>query len=236
MRVDRRDFVKVCVGGSVLAMANWDSLVLAGGFEAFPAAILTNKIGIPLKGAEIPTGEALVFSYPVAGVPCFLINLGEKTTRANPKLAGEQGEYDWAGGVGPHGQFVAYVAICTHQMSYPVQEVSFLRYAQDGSSLANAPKRIICCAHSSVFDPAEGARPVGGPATFPLLPVRLAYDPVSDELSADGIIGMDFIKRFFRTYKRDLIAKYGPGGYRQPIEGKTVAMPLSQYSEAVPAC
>ncbi|MDD5366388.1 MAG: Rieske 2Fe-2S domain-containing protein [Gallionellaceae bacterium] len=234
--MDRRDFVKVCAGGTALALANWDSLVLAGGFEAFPAAKLTNKIGIPLKATEIPTGEALVFSYPVAGVPCFLINLGKKTTKPKPGLRGESDEYNWAGGVGPHGQFVAYVGICTHQLSYPTQEVSFLRYAVDGSSVADAPNRIVCCAHSSVFDPVEGGRPVGGPATFPLLPVRLAYDPVSDEISADGIIGMEFIKRFMKTYKRDLIAKYGPGGYLQPVEGKAIAMPLSQYSEVVPAC
>lgn len=235
--MDRRGFVKVCAGGAVLAATNWNNLALAGEFEAFPAAKLTNKIGIPLKGAEIPTGEALVFSYPVAGVPCFLINLGDKSGEPNPKMAGENGdEYKWTGGVGPRGQFVAYVAICTHQLSYPQREVSYLRYADTGSELAGAPKRIVCCAHASVFDPAQGAKPVGGPATFPLLPIRLAYDPVSDELAADGILGMDLIRRFFKTYKRDLIAKYGPGGYRQPVEGKTIALPLSEYSAAVPAC
>lgn len=234
--MDRRDFVKVCAGGAALAMANWNNLVLAGSFEAFPAAKLTNKIGIPLKATEIPTNEAMVFSYPVAGVPCFLINLGDKSGQATPGLDREGDKYNWAGGVGPHGQFVAFVAICTHQMSYPQQEVSYLRFADDGSELAGGPKRIVCCAHASVFDPSKGASVVSGPATFPLLPIRLAYDPVSDELSADGIMGMDFIKRFFSIYKRDLIAKYGPGGYRQPIEGKTIAMPLSQYSEAVPAC
>jgi len=66
--------------------------------------------------------------------------------------------------------------------------------------------------------------------------VRLAHDPVSDELTADGILGMDYIKRFFNTYQRDLIARYGPGGYRQPVEGKTAAMPLSEFSAVVPAC
>lgn len=234
--MDRRGFVKLCAGGTALAMANWNSLVLAGGFEAFPVAKLSNKIGIPLKASEIPTGEALVFAYPVAGVPCFLINLGTKSGQTMAGLAGETGAYDWAGGVGPHGQFVAFVAICTHQMSYPQQEVSYLRYVTEGSELAGGPNRIVCCAHASVFDPAEGARPVSGPSTFPLLPIRLAYDPVSDEIAADGIMGMDYIRRFFKTYKRDLIARYGPGGYRQPVEGKTMALPLSEYSAVVPAC
>jgi Rieske Fe-S protein len=234
--MDRRKFVKVCAGGTALAMANWNSLVLAGSYEAFPPAKLTNKFGIPLKAAEIPTGEALVFAYPVMGVPCFLINLADKGSQAMAKLPGEAGEYAWAGGVGPRGQIVAYVAICTHQMSFPQSEVSYLRYAPSGSELAGGPKRIVCCAHASVFDPAEGARPVSGPSTIPLLPISLSYDPISDELVADGIMGMDFIKRFFKTYKRDLVAKYGPGGYLQPVEGKTAAVPLSEYSAAVPAC
>lgn len=87
-----------------------------------------------------------------------------------------------------------------------------------------------------MFDPTEGAKVESGPATMPLLPVRLAYDPVSDELTADGIMGMEYIKRFFKSYKRDLIARYGPGGCHQPVEGKSAAVPLSQYSEAIPAC
>lgn len=233
--MDKRSFLKACAGGASLALANWNSLVLAGDFEAFPPARLTNKIGIPLKAAELPAGEALVFAYPVAGVPCFLINLGDRSGKAG-KLAGEAGDYDWTGGVGPNSRIVAFVAICTHQMSYPQAEVSYLRYAAQGSELAGGPGRIVCCAHASVFDPAQGAKPVSGPATFPLLPVRLAYDPVSDELAADGILGMDYIKRFFTTYKRDLIARYGPGGYRQPVEGKTAAVPLSEFSAVVPAC
>lgn len=234
--MDRRGFVKICAGSAALAMANWNETVLAGGFESFPAAKLTNKIGAPLKGAEIPTGEALVFSYPVAGVPCFLINLGDHPSKSDLTLKGEDGDYIWKGGVGPKGQFVAFVAICTHQMSYPQPEVSYLRYAAEGSEIAGGPGRIVCCAHASVFDPAAGASVVSGPATAPLLPVRLAYDPVSDELSADGIMGMAYIKRFFNTYKADLNARYGLGGYRIDVGNKTTCIPLSQYSGVVPAC
>ena len=57
-----------------------------------------------------------------------------------------------------------------------------------------------------------GAKVVIGPAPMPLMPVRLVYDPGTDELSADGIMGMAYIKRFFTTYKADLIARFGPGG------------------------
>lgn len=234
--MDRRGFVKVCAGSAALALANWDRMAVAAGFEAFPAAKLTNQFGVPLKGGEIPTGEALVFSYPVAGVPCFLINLGDRPSKSKTALKNEDGDYQWQGGVGPEGQFVAFVAICTHQMSYPQPEVSYMRYAASGSELAGGPGKIVCCAHASVFDPADGARVVSGPSPMPLLPVSLVYDPISDELSADGIMGMGYIKRFFKTYKAELNARFGPGGYRQEVGGKTVCIPLSQYSGVVPTC
>lgn len=234
--MDRRGFVKICAGGAALTLAGLERVVLASDFEAFPAASLTDKQGNPLKSSEIPGGEAWVFSYPFVGVPCFLINLGDRPAKISMALKNEEGDYTWKGGVGPKGNFVAFVAICTHQMSYPQPEVSYLRYAASGSELAGGPGKIVCCAHASVFDPAEGARVVSGQAPMPLLPVRLAYDAAKDELSATGIMGMEFVQRFFKTYKRDLNARFGPGGYRQEVGGKTVCLPLSQYSGVVPAC
>jgi Rieske Fe-S protein len=229
--------VKLCAGSAAMALANWDQhMAIAASFEAFPAAKLTNKLGAPLKGANIPTDEALVFAYPLAGVPCFLINLGDRPSKSNTALKNEDGDYQWQGGVGPKGQFVAFVAICTHQMSYPQPKVSYLRYAASGSELAGGPGRIVCCAHGSVYDPADGAKVVVGPTPMPLLPVSLVYDPVSDELSANGIMGMDFIQRFFKTYKADLIARFGPGGYRQEVGEKIACIPISQYSGIVPSC
>lgn len=234
--MDRRGFVKVCAGSAALALANWERMAVAAGFETFPTAKLTYKTGAPLKGADVPTDEAWVFSYPLAGVPCFLINLGDRPSKANVALKNDDGDYRWLGGVGPKAQFVAFVAICTHQLSYPQPEVSYLRYATSGSELAGGPGKIVCCAHGSVFDPTAGATVVSGPAPMPLMPVRLAYDPGSDELSADGIMGMTYIRRFFKTYKADLNARLGPGGYRQEVGGKTACIPLSQYSGLVPTC
>lgn len=211
----------MCAGGAALAMANWDQMVMAGEFESFPPAKLTKKDGAPLKASQSTTREAMVFAYPLAGVPCFLINLGEHS--------GETG-------VGPKNQYVAYVAICTHQLSYPQPEVSYLRFATEGSELAGGPNRIVCCAHASVFDPAEGAKVISGPAGMPLLPVRLSYDAATDELSATGIMGMDFVRTFFNTYKGDLNARYGRGAYREAVGASTATLPLSEYSGVVPAC
>jgi len=234
--MDRRGFVKLCSGSAAgLSLADWTHRAAAADFEAAPPARLVGGDGVPLKAADIPAGEALVFAYPMAGVPCFLINLGDRA--AHPaSMRNEDGDYAWPGGVGPGGRFVAFVAICTHQMSYPQPAVSYLRYAASGSELAGAPGRIVCCAHASAFDPAEGARVTGGPATLPLLPVRLAYDAASDGLAADGILGMAFVQRFFKTYKADLNARFGPGGYREAVGDTTACVPLSRYSGVVPTC
>ena len=234
--MDRRGFVKVCAGSAALALANWERTAVAAGFETFPAAKLTDRLGAPLKGANIPTDEALVFAYPMAGLPCFLLNLGDRPGKPNAALKNEDGDYAWQGGVGPKAQFVAFVAICTHQLSYPQPEVSYMRYAANGSELAAGPGKIVCCVHGSVFDPTAGAAVVSGPAPMPLLPVRLVHDPARDELSADGIMGMEFIQRFFKTYKADLNARLGPGGYRRDVGAQTACIPLSQYSGVVPTC
>lgn len=234
--MDRRGFVKICAGSAALALAGVDRAVLAGEFEGHPPARLTDKQGNPLKASQVTTAEAMVFSYPFAGVPCFLINLGDRPSKAGVSLKNDEGGYTWKGGVGPKGNFVAFVAICTHQMSYPQPEISYLRYAASGSELAGAPGRIVCCAHASVFDPAEGARVISGQATIPLMPVRLVYDAASDGLYADGIMGTELIQRFFKTYRADLNARYGVGGYRQEVGDKIACIPLSQYSGVVPAC
>lgn len=235
--MDRRGFVKLCGGSAAaFALADWTHRAAAAEFEAAPPARLVDRGGVPLKAADIPVGEALVFAYPMAGVPCFLINLGDRAARSAAALHNDEGDYAWPGGVGPKGRYVAFVAICTHQMSYPQPEVSYLRYAASDSELAGAPGRIVCCAHASVFDPAEGARVTGGPAPMPLLPVRLAYAAASDGLTANGILGMAFVQRFFKTYKADLNARFGPGGYREAVGDATACVPLSGYSGSVPAC
>ena len=50
------------------------------------------------------------------------------------------------------GQFVAYSAICTHQ----------------GCTVAYRDSQLACPCHGSVFDPANGAEVVSGPAQTPL--------------------------------------------------------------------
>lgn len=230
--MDRRRFARCCSGALLTpGLAAW-----ADAIEDWAPARLVGADGRPLKATQVPTREALVFAYPLKGIPCYLIKVGAHQPQAHALSSPDDGDYASPQGVGPAGNLVAFVAICTHQLSYPTPEVSYLRYAASGSELAGAPGRIVCCAHGSVYDPAQGGVRVSGPAPNPLMPVRLAWDAASDELTATGAVGRRFFERFFRNFKGELIERHGPGAYRQEVEGTTTAIPLSEYSQLVPDC
>ncbi len=232
--MDRRQFVEICAAtAATLATSAWSAL--AKGVQEFPAVKLVDAHGVALKTSDLATNQAYLFHYPFRAVPCFLINLG-KTSTTPQELSGESGSYLWPGGAGQRHNLVSYIAICTHQMSYPNKATSVIRYAANGSELAEKPGMIVCCAHGSVFDPAAGARKVRGPAEQPLIPVRLEVDPSDDSVSATGIAANELIERFFKAYKADFIAQYGPGGYRQPVEATAKTVLLDEFSEVVPHC
>jgi len=234
--MDRRGFVKLCTGTVLTAALTQSLRSQASEIEAFPPARLVNADGTPIKASEVPLNEALIFAYPFNGIPCYLINLGDRIAHPQAMDSTDDGVFSNPEGVGKGKHLVAFIAICTHQLSYPTPAISFLRYAKEGSELAGHPGRIVCCAHGSVYDPAEGARPVSGPAPAPLLPVGLEYDPATDSLTATGVVGKAFIQRFFKNFKGDLIERYGPGVYRASVGETTKAIPLSKYSAVVPAC
>lgn len=234
--MDRRKFTGWCAAGVIAAELVPARFAIAAPIEDFAPAKLVGKDGAALKAAEIGTQEAIVFAYPYRGVPCFLINLGDRKPKVEALTSPDDGAYTNPAGVGPNGNLVAFVAVCTHALSYPSPQDSVIRYAASASHQSGAPGRIVCCAHGSVYDPADGARPVGGPAPNPLLPVRLAYDAATDGLSATGAVGTKFFERFFDAYKSDLIERFGPGGYRRDVGATTTAIPLSEYSASVSDC
>ncbi|MCZ2103057.1 MAG: Rieske 2Fe-2S domain-containing protein [Comamonadaceae bacterium] len=230
--MDRRCFAQWCSGALLApAFATW-----AGPIEDYARVSLVHPDGQPLKAAEVGTQEALVFAYPLRGIPCYLINLGERKAATQSRQSPDDGEYTNPPGVGPHASLVAFVAICTHQLSYPTPQASYLRYAAAGSELAGGPGRIVCCAHGSVYDPAQGGARVTGPTEYPLLPVRLEWNQGTDQLAATGAVGRQFFERFFKTYKGELIERYGPGVYRQEVQGNSEVVALSAYSQQVPTC
>jgi arsenite oxidase small subunit len=237
--MDRRRFIKICAG-SAAALSLGIHRVWAANYRDYSRALFTDTQGVPIKVSTLGTEEAYLFHYPYKGLPCFLINLGKPaaanlTLQSDP-LGEDSGSYNWPGGVGKTSSLVAYVAVCTHQLSAPNTNASYMRYAASGSELAGAPGKIVCCAHGTVFDPAKGAERVSGPATYPLLPIRLEYDPADDSLAATGMAGHQLIDQYFKSYKRDLIQEFGAGMYRESVGANTITQLLSQYSASIPAC
>ena len=230
MKLNRRCLL--CAGA---ALASGVPAWASARTEGFEPARLVGADGAPLKASTVGTQEGLVFAYPYRGVPCFLINLGDRKGSARELKSPSGADYSSPAGVGPGDALVAYVAICTHQWSHPTPSVSALRYAGAGSDLAG-PGKIVCCAHGSVFDPASGGDNVAGPAQHPLLPVMLAWNEQDDTLSAVGSVDPDFFQDFFKTFKADLIERYGPGKYREPVGETTQAVPLSAYSKSLARC
>ncbi len=234
--MDRRKFVGLCTATALLPRFARSHEAEPVGIRDFGRSRLVNPDGSPLIAASVGTSQALVFAYPYAGIPCFLINLGQRRAATASRASPDDGEYVNPGGAGAGQNLVAFVAICTHQLSYPSPSASFLRYAAEGSELAGTSGQIVCCAHGSVFDPANGASRVAGPAPSPLLPVRLEYDAASDGLSATGTVGEAFFERFFKAYKSELIERFGPGGYRREVGETTAATPLDRYSKLISTC
>ncbi|GAB4170798.1 MAG: Rieske 2Fe-2S domain-containing protein [Rhodocyclaceae bacterium] len=226
--MDRRRFVKLC-GGSAAMLAAGLKSVRAEPFVDFPRVRLVDAAGAPLKAASLATGDAYVFHFPVRSFPCFLINLG-KPAGAPREMTSEAGSYTWPGAVGPQKNVVAYSAVCTHELTYPSKAGSEIRYAAAASPLSGKPGMIVCCAHDSVFDPAEGAPRLHGEARDPLLPVRLEHDPADDAIYATGLAATWLLERFLKSYRRDLIAEYGAGTYKEPVGESAAAIPLAQYA------
>ena len=77
---------------------------------------------------------------------------------------------------------------------------------------------------------------VAVPAPGPLLPVRLEYDAESDGLYATGTVADRLIERFFAAYKGDLMDRFGPGAYREPVGETTPVQRLSQYTLQMTSC
>ncbi len=89
---------------------------------------------------------------------------------------------------------------------------------------------------TSIYDPANGASVVSGPAEFPLAAVQLDHHSDSDELTAIGLIGTVLFDKFFDAYRADLNAKFGRGAYRELLNDRTTVTPIAEFSEAVAAC
>ena len=190
--------------------------------------------GQPIRARQLASETNFVFHYPYTSTPCFLLKLSRSA--AGNGLAREDGQrYAWSGGVGADRSVVAFSAICAHKLAYPTREVSFIRYQKDRSATSGGAV-IHCCADHSVYDPAQGARVVSGPAPQPLAGILLDYDPKSDELAAVGTVGAEQFDAFFRKYEMKLELEYGPRKARQPVGDRTTVRELASYCRTTIQC
>jgi Rieske Fe-S protein len=231
--MQRRDFVKFCAASAAAAGAP-----AAAATDATPTLYqrvkLINGDGAPLRASTIPAERNLIFHYPFASTPCFLLNLGHPARASARLVTADHRVYEWQGGVGPRHSIVAYSAICAHQLAYPTREISFISYRSEKSPRNRHANVIHCCAEHSQYDPADGARVVAGPAPQPLAAILLEHDATSDELTAVGTLGGEMFNQFFTKYEIRLTLE--GGAPRASATATSVVHELTEYCRQQVKC
>jgi Rieske Fe-S protein len=234
--VERREFIKACA--ATCALAAPAALAARDLKPRFYARVrLMSESGGALRAAELVTGRNYIFHYPFEATPCFLLNLGKPTVRDVVLRAEDGSEYRWPGGVGPKNAIVGFAAICTHQLTYPTQQISFISYRDKPTSAASARGNVIhCCSEHSQYDVASGARVVAGPAPQPLSAILLEYDAKSDGLQAVGTLGGEVFDAFFAKYEARLALEGKGANPRGRITDHTVVKDMQNYCKQQVRC
>jgi arsenite oxidase small subunit len=231
--MERRDFIRFCAASAAAGTAP----VLAADAQPrrYAKSKLVDEKGRPLLAKAIPANRNLIFHYPFASTPCFLLNLGKPAKPSAQLKTADNQPYEWHGGVGAEHSVVAYSAICAHKLTYPTRDISFISY-RAGKSAANKFSSVIhCCSEHSQYDPAEGARVVAGPAPQPLAAILLEHDAQSDELYAVGTLGGELFNEFFSKYEFKLAMEHGGAAHRATGDS-CIVHPLENYCRQQVQC
>ncbi len=232
--MERRDFIKWCAA-SVAAAPAVESLAANASPVLYAPAKLVDERGAPLKASAIPAGRNLIFHYPFATTPCFLLNLGRPLKGGAKLKTADRRDYEWKGGAGAARSVVAYSAICAHQMTYPTKEISFISFRAEAGPRHKHAQVIHCCSEHSQYDPADGGRVLAGPAPQPLAAILLEHDAKTDELSAVGTLGGEMFREFFAKFEFRLAMEHG-GAVRQAVTGTAVVRELDNYCRQQVRC
>ncbi|MDP3301163.1 MAG: Rieske 2Fe-2S domain-containing protein [Sulfuricurvum sp.] len=236
--MDRRNFLKVVAGATVVAINPsliGGKLYAADGrlYVAYEKTQLLDAAGKPIKASSLEQEVNYVFNYPYASTPCILVNL-PKPTQQDVELTAENGEkYVWKSGVGKNRTIVAYVAICTHQLTHPTPNDSFIMYVPQKTKTMAYDKSgvIVCSSHLSAFDASAGAKVLGGAATQPLSAVVLEH-AADDTLWAVGILGLDKFQDYFKAFKPELKQFYnGPAEAKKLVSISAKTVKLTEFSK-----
>ena len=238
--VNRRNFLKI-VGATGAMVAVNPSVIRqtlhadTGLFKAYERVQLVDGNGAPIKASALKKETNYVFNYPHVGTPSLLLNL-EDATATDVKLKTEDGqEYLWKSGVGQKRTIVAYSAICSHQLSHPTPNDSFISYVQKNKKTMayNKAGIIVCSSHLSAFDPKAGAKQIAGPAPQPLASVVLEVGD-DDTLWAVGVLGSDRFHEYFKSYKPELKEWYGGSrGAKKLVKISAKTVTLNEYSKEI---
>jgi arsenite oxidase small subunit len=232
---NRRGFVRLCVSAAALVgavpalLAQSDAAV-----RRYQRVKLIDDRDRPIAAAHLKVGESYLFYYPYISTPCFLLNLGRATKDAS--LQTEDGRrYHWDGGVGARRSVVAFSAICAHKLSHPAREVSFINYRHEAASFHDSSDKeteraqvIYCCSEKSVYDPADGARVLGGPAKQPLTTIALEQDD-EGTLFAIGTAGGELFDRFFERFSSRLALEFRTSDVRKVVTDTATVKPIATY-------
>lgn len=238
--MDRRNFLKVVAGATVVAVSPSmirGNLYAADGtlYQAYEKTQLLDAAGKPIKASALEKEVTYIFNYPYASTPCMLINL-PKPTGKDVELSSENNEkYIWKSGVGKERTIVAYVAICTHQMTHPTPNDSFIGYVPTSKKTMAYEKSgiIVCSSHLSAFDAGAGAKVLGGAATQPLNAVVLEH-AADDTLWAVGILGSDKFQDYFKSFRPELKEFYGgPAEAKKLVSISAKTVKLTEYSKEI---
>ena len=191
--------------------------------------------GAPIAVSQLKIETNYVFQYPYAATPCLLLKLARPVVVPAALRRQDGSPYAWQGGVGRERNIVAFSAICAHKLAYPTREVSFIRYQKDASATSGG-QVIHCCADHSVYDPAQGARVLSGPAPQPLAAILLEYSTTENALYALGTVGAEQFDAFFDKYRLKLALEYGDGKARNPTDTSSVVRELANYCRTTIQC
>jgi Rieske Fe-S protein len=232
--MERRDFLKACAAAAA-GVAAAPSPAADARPQMYQRVRLVDNHGEPLRAKAIPANRNLIFHYPYASTPCFLLNLGRPAKASAQLKTVDNQPYEWHGGVGEAHSVVAYSAICAHRLTYPTREISFISFRAGTSPSNRIPNVIHCCSEHSQYDPAEGARVVAGPAPQPLAAILLDWDAAKDEIYAVGTLGGEMFNEFFTKYEFRL-ALEGDNAPRRRVQGTTTVVELENYCRQQVKC
>lgn len=212
--MERRDFLRVTAAGAIVVCSpSLLSTELRADdgrlYKSYNKVLLVNEEGTPLTLEGLQKEQAFIFNYPYVSTPVMLINLS-RATQKDVTLKSAAGEtYIWKGGIGKRKTLVAYSAICSHQLTHPNPNDSFVTYSGQNKTMSCSRKGVIVCAsHLSAFNPKAGGKQIAGPAEEALASIVLELDD-KDQIWAVGVLGPDKFHEFFKTFKDEFKEFYG---------------------------